>query len=244
MAKRSGAFIGEGKDIWAKLELITSHGYARDKVFHDWIDLILNSLLAMPYKMQGEYNDRYLEIIGRYNNDKPKGQRPADYFAEAWGMLFAQTTEKKTDILGNIYEQEITFGEHGQFFTPMHICEAMAQMTGEPKDGDRVSDPCCGSGRMLIASAKLNPRAEFHGKDLDQRCAKMCVINFWLFGMVGYVEWGNSLTFDWERRWAIDHSGMVFEYINDHQSDSPPVAVSAPVSPQIDKSGLTQPSLL
>lgn len=57
----------------------------------------------------------------------------------------------------------------------------------------RVHDPCCGSGRMLLAYADHHGSAELIGQDIDLRCVKMTAINLALRNRYGYVLWGNSL---------------------------------------------------
>ena len=95
------------------------------------------------------------------------------------GELMMQMQRKCTDILGYLFTMEVTRGENGQFFTPDTVCEMMAQMTlGEPSEEKvSISDPCCGSGRMLIAAQKIYPNAVFVATDIDPRCAKMTTLN-------------------------------------------------------------------
>ncbi|HET6883749.1 MAG TPA: N-6 DNA methylase [Pirellulales bacterium] len=66
-----------------------------------------------------------------------------------------------------------------------------------PTDNDKplyVSDPCCGTGRMLLEAAKVNPRVELVGQDLDPRCAKITAINLGLRSRYGWVICGNTIT--------------------------------------------------
>ena len=74
----------------------------------------------------------------------------------------------------------------------------MAQMTlvgVETEDGEKktVADPCCGSGRMLLAAADVQPHWDFVGQDIDLRCVRMTAINMALRNLYGHVIWGNSL---------------------------------------------------
>ena len=57
-----------------------------------------------------------------------------------------------TDIKGIAFEEFLgtTFrGELGQFFTPRTIVDFMVSVL-DPKEGDIICDPCCGSGGFLI----------------------------------------------------------------------------------------------
>lgn len=93
-----------------------------------------------------------------------------------------------------------TYGEYGQFVTPEPVCQMMARMTvGEVEEaGDctlpkRVLDPACGSGRMLLGVAELQPQWELFGQDIDFRCVRMTAINLALRNLYGYVLWGDTL---------------------------------------------------
>jgi type I restriction-modification system DNA methylase subunit len=203
---------------WKNIEKIIREGYDRGNVFHDWLDLMLYAYLSLTDnfkrgnndfgKFNGEWEKKYMEIVGRYKKSE------IDLFADAHTELVKEIITTGEDCLGEIYEKEITYGEHGQFFTPLSICDFMANISNV-KDGERVYDPACGSGRLLLSAAKLNPRAIFYGTDLDQRCAKMTVLNLIFRGLKGKVQWGNSLTFEIFKEWYIQ-GGLV------EQNDNPP----------------------
>jgi type I restriction enzyme M protein len=59
------------------------------------------------------------------------------------------------DIQGDVYEfllSEIaTAGKNGQFRTPRHIIKLMADLV-QPKLGDNIADPACGSGGFLLGA--------------------------------------------------------------------------------------------
>ena len=59
------------------------------------------------------------------------------------------------DIQGDVYEmllKEIaTAGKNGQFRTPRHLIKLLAELT-EPKLGDKIADPACGTGGFLLGA--------------------------------------------------------------------------------------------
>ena len=177
------------------------------------------------------------------------GARGMALLSEAFGVLLASAEERRQrrdweDALGDIYMQWGWPNEGtGQFFTPMPICRAMAQMmmadidietacrqrvadaidrgvwgrmgllngkslTEPGKEATmlaalamnyqhleplRISDPCVGSGAMLLAAASLTPQwaldyqvVQFYGMDIDPICVTMCRINMMLYGLNGY----------------------------------------------------------
>jgi hypothetical protein len=118
-----------------------------------------------------------------------------------FGNLVAVTEETRADILGDLFQGSITYGERGQFMTPPSIAKLMAQMNVPSQDtgldGRRtVNDPCCGSGRMLLAVADIQPHWHFVGQDVDLRCTRMTAINLALRNCYGHVVHGNSLSSD------------------------------------------------
>jgi len=142
--------------------------------------------------------EEYLQTIERHKQGT-KGRRSVDTLAAAFANLVAIMEETGGDILGDIFQGAITYGERGQFMTPEPICQMIARMSlpevPTDLDGRRtVCDPCCGSGRMLLAAAEMQPHWQFVGQDVDLRCVRMSAINLALRNRYGHVVWGNSLT--------------------------------------------------
>lgn len=224
---KKGYPIQTGKQTWKELEQIKNRGYSY--FFNDWLDLILNSLLSLTENLfeigismdiqkasQGKFNERYMEIVNKYQeHDKTRaiGERTIDHFQKAFGILIQETLETKKDILGEIFQAQITYGEHGQFFTPEHITDCMAQIVID-KDSPKkevMNDPCCGSGRFILSVAKENPNCYFIGQDIDERCCKMAVINMFIFDLNGEIRQGNSLANKIDKRWIIRKGGFIYE---------------------------------
>jgi hypothetical protein len=108
---------------------------------------------------------------------------------------------------------KISFGEHGQFFTPFNITDMMTKMiySVNRKSGEIVCDPCCGSGRFFISFGKLNKDARFYGVDLSLICAKMTVLNMWLFDLNADIYHGDSLAMKMYHVWKIRKGGYISE---------------------------------
>jgi type I restriction-modification system DNA methylase subunit len=223
MKKRNVSDLHHGREVWKDLEQV-SYGRSAERVFEDWLDLMLAAYLSVTdnlsrpdfeeklkaNKLDGTYEDRYMEIAKRYADDHPKSKRAIDYFAAATRELVKATTESGTDVLGEIYMAMITFGQHGQFFTPQHISTAIVKMLGV-EDGESVNDPACGSGTMLIEAGKQNPNALITGCDLDHRCAKMAALNMYIFDLNATIYWGNTLTMEFYTEWRIGKGGFMWE---------------------------------
>ncbi|MGB8772310.1 MAG: N-6 DNA methylase, partial [Candidatus Korobacteraceae bacterium] len=103
------------------------------------------------------------------------------------------------DVLGQVFEKflvkTMTGQELGQYFTPRPIVETIVEMVN-PKRGQTILDPACGSGGFLIHSLmymkrKYKPETpaavrllaqNIRGLDLFEIATKLCQINLFLHG--------------------------------------------------------------
>ena len=92
------------------------------------------------------------------------------------------------DIIGNTY---IYLIEHfasdsgkkaGEFFSPLMVTELVARLA-QPKDGDTICDPTCGSGSLLLRVARECEVGDFYGQELNQTTYNMARMNMILHGV-------------------------------------------------------------
>lgn len=183
-------------ESFAKLMELLARRHGMQHVFSDFLELVICAF------SHGAKEERYLSIINKY--EKPEAYR----LSEALGALVIEMTGDGTgmvDVLGAFLEEHISHGHNGQFFTPQPVCDMMAALTSPVKPLQRVLDPACGSGRMLMGVAKTSNRfAKFYGADTDINCARMTCINMYLNCMDGEVAWMNSLTNQYYGGWVIE----------------------------------------
>ncbi|WP_162997022.1 N-6 DNA methylase [Mucilaginibacter kameinonensis] len=112
--------------------------------------------------------------------------------------LIGDLSEDFNDPIGELYMQAISNGFQGQYFTPTPICDMLAIMNlgNDTKPGQSVCDCACGSGRMLLAAAKINRHLHLYGADLDITCCKMALLNMLLNSLTGEIAYMNSLSND------------------------------------------------
>ena len=174
-------------------QLARRHGV--QAVFSDFLSLLICAF------SHGAKEEEYLNTIRKYE------KREAYRISEALGALVIEMTGDGTgmvDILGQYFEENLSFGKNGQFFTPQPICDMMVQMINPSSYGERILDPACGSGRMLMSAAKINRFALFYGADNDRTCAQMAVINLFLNTMYGEIAWMDSLSNQYYGGWVIE----------------------------------------
>lgn len=215
----------ETQELLAMLDGVAAKTGSRGQVFEDWITMAVCALAG------GTMEEEYLATVAKYTAGE-KGKRPIDQLAAAFGRLVTIMEETREDILGDLFQGAITYGEHAQYFTPAPICDLVAQLTAgdEHRAGERISDPCCGSGRMLLAMAKVKPDGVFVGQDADLRCVKITAINLGLRNLYGYAIWGNSLTNERKLVYATGFNGKgVIRRITDDELPLVPIVEPPPL---------------
>jgi type I restriction enzyme M protein len=112
------------------------------------------------------------------------------------------------DVFGDAYEYLMTMyaanagRSGGEFYTPQEVSELLAEITTVgKKEVNKVYDPCCGSGSLLLKFAKVlgkeNVRQGFYGQEIELTTYNLCRINMFLHD-VNYEKFdiahGNTLT--------------------------------------------------
>lgn len=108
----------------------------------------------------------------------------------------------KKDIIGDVYEYLIArFAadagkKAGEFYTPSEVSTLLAKLL-EPKPGDKICDPACGSGSLLIRMAKDIPNHNFFlaGQESNGSTWSLCRMNMFLHEMDNArIEWCDTIS--------------------------------------------------
>ncbi|QDT41762.1 N-6 DNA Methylase [Gimesia alba] len=170
-------------------------GVSRGKAFEDLLQACVAALAAETMEPS------YFETI-KDHLEGAQGKRGVDLFPKFLAQLIEGMSEQDQDLLGDLFEEAISYGEKGQFMTPESVSELLAELTVNTEEKmnqghtTTINDPCCGTGRMLLKAGEVNPKAELVGQDLDARCVRITALNLGLRGKYGYVVCGNSLTLE------------------------------------------------
>jgi type I restriction-modification system DNA methylase subunit len=166
-----------------------AHRFSLFTAFDDFLSMSLAAVTQNLHTKKSWYEQEYLAAMEKYKSLEIRHEFPKA-FASLISEMDARTgSELGNDVLGEFFEQHISNGKNGQFFTPYHVCMMMASMTGSSaslneKRVQRILDPTCGSGRMLIASSRiLGSDHEYYGIDIDPTCIKMAALNLFLNGV-------------------------------------------------------------
>jgi type I restriction enzyme M protein len=123
------------------------------------IGAALNKALEAVEDENDEIADRVLSSID-YNDKDRLGDQVLDKLVTHFSKFRYRNEDlDDPDIFGRAYEYLIRqFADDagkkgGEFYTPREVVELIVECV-DPQSGDRVYDPCCGSGGMLIYSAQ------------------------------------------------------------------------------------------
>ena len=105
------------------------------------------------------------------------------------------------DIIGDAYEYLIAHfasdagKKGGEFYTPSEVSTLLARLV-EPKDGDMIYDPTCGSGSLLIKASKEVGSKNFrlYGQEKNGQTHALCKMNMFLHEINdAVIEWGDTI---------------------------------------------------
>jgi len=112
-----------------------------------------------------------------------------------------QVIHDDRDIIGDVYEFLIgrfaagAGKKAGEFYTPPQVSILLARLLA-PKPGDRICDPACGSGSLLIKVARQIGGDNFHlaGQESNGSTWALCKMNMFLHGMdSARIEWCDTI---------------------------------------------------
>lgn len=112
----------------------------------------------------------------------------------------------KLDVIGNAYEYLIknfaasSGKKAGEFYTPPEVSELMAEIV-DPKEGDEICDPACGSASLLLKCAnqirKGNDGSKhfaLFGQEAIGSTWALAKMNMFLHGIDNHkLEWGDTI---------------------------------------------------
>jgi len=158
--------------------------------------------------LKGLFDD--LDVnAGKLGNTVEKRNQKLVKLLEAIGDLkLGNYYDNTIDAFGDAYEFLMTMyaanagKSGGEFFTPQEVSELLAEITTVgKKEVNKVYDPACGSGSLLLKFVKVlgkeNVRQGFFGQEINLTIYNLCRINMFLHD-INYnhfdVAHGDTLT--------------------------------------------------
>ena len=174
----------------------------RSIIWNNWLDYCINinlmqtKSLYAPKDFYGN-EETYFEMFTEWINTLNKELNDKSYH----------------DLLGYLYEDNVQSKgkakDFQQYYTPQNVTEVMSELVmhkkAEEYKGGWANDPCCGSGRFLLASHfKSKGGLYCLGQDLDETSCKMTVLNFYSHGVRGSVLHMNTLSGEFYKGWRVN----------------------------------------
>jgi type I restriction enzyme M protein len=197
---------------------------ARAPVYHDFDlsdECLWDNIRKEPMRLPENFS-RALKVLAEKNPELQGVVDRADFirFAESRENLeilrqlvelFSEQRlyDVSPDILGDAYEWVLRYfapekAKEGEIYTPREVIRLLVEIL-DPKPGEKVYDPCCGSGGMLILSFKHveekygreRVRELFlFGQEANPKIRALCRMNLYIHGIRDAgVELGDTLLY-------------------------------------------------
>ena len=197
---------------------------ARASVYHEFVlsdECLWDNIRRDPTRLAENFS-RALKVLAELNPELQGVVDRADFirFAESrenleiLRQLVELFSERRLydvspDILGDAYEWVLRYfapekAKEGEIYTPREVIRLLVEIL-DPKPGEKVYDPCCGSGGMLIVSYKhveerYGPeearRLFLFGQEANPKIRAFCKMNLYIHGIKDAgVELGDTLLY-------------------------------------------------
>ncbi|HRZ78902.1 MAG TPA: type I restriction-modification system subunit M [bacterium] len=167
------------------------------------INIVLDNIEeSNKSKLEGVF--RNIDFNSESNLGKSKDRnRRLKTFLEDFNkpQLDMKPSRVSEDVIGNTYIYLIerfaadSGKKAGEFFTPLKVSELVARLAS-PKPGDRICDPACGSGGLLIQAARQVGDRNFalFGQESNGSTWALCRMNMFLHSFdSARIEWCDTL---------------------------------------------------
>jgi type I restriction enzyme M protein len=168
------------------------------------INIVLDHIEdANKAKLEGVF--RNIDFNSEANLGKTKDRnRRLENLLNDFAKLDLRPSRVTEDVIGNTYIYLIerfasdAGKKAGEFYTPKQVSRLLAQLAA-PQPGDRICDPACGAGGLLIEAAAQVEQAgsrdfALFGQEANGSTWALARMNMFLHGKDGArIEWGDTL---------------------------------------------------
>ena len=181
-------------------------------------ELVQFGIFPFIKDLHGDKNSTYSKYMKDAIFQIPNAEKLVQIVA-AMDVLYEtmeKTNNRDKDIKGDVYEYLLsklsTAGTNGQFRTPRHIIRMIVDLL-EPKVGDTICDPACGTSGFLVSAVeylKENHEKDvffndknrehfnnmmFSGYDMDRTMLRIGAMNMMTHGVENpFIEYRDSLS--------------------------------------------------
>lgn len=141
--------------------------------------------------MKGLFDDIDVNSNKLGNTVKERNDKLVKILDSIGELPLGNYQDNTIDVFGDAYEYLMTMyasnagKSGGEFFTPQEVGELLAKITlMDKKEINKVYDPCCGSGGLLLKFAKIlgkdNIKEGFYGQEINLTTYNLARINMFL----------------------------------------------------------------
>jgi type I restriction enzyme M protein len=189
------------------LDEISTFDYIYDKRNQPNIGEIINTALAHveeenKTKLRGVFKNIDFNSEAVLGNTKERNAMLKHLLEDFKNLDLRPSRLVGEDVIGNAYEYMIAnFASDagkkgGEFFTPSEVSELLSRLV-KPKENDRIYDPTCGSGSLLIKAYNKIPsgKAQIYGQERNGQTHSLCRMNMFLHSIDdAKIAWGDTLS--------------------------------------------------
>lgn len=168
------------------------------------INIVLDHIEeANKAKLEGVFRNIDFNSEANLGKTKDRNRRLENLLGD-FAKLDLRPSRVSEDVIGNTYIYLIerfasdAGKKAGEFYTPTQVSKLLAQLAA-PRAGDRICDPTCGSGGLLIEAAALieaqgSRDFALFGQEVNGSTWALARMNMFLHGKdAARIEWGDTL---------------------------------------------------
>lgn len=152
-------------------------------------------------KLEGVFRNIDFNSEGNLGQTKDRNRRLKNLLSDFSALDLQPSHLEDGDVIGDAYEYLIeNFASDagkkaGEFYTPRQISVLLAKLIA-PEAGNRICDPTCGSGSLLVRVAREVGSNNFslYGQEMNGSTWALCRMNMFLHEMDNAtIEWGDTI---------------------------------------------------
>lgn len=173
-----------------------------DAQLGDLIDRVLDQIEdANRLKLAGVFRNITFNSEPNLGQTKDRNRRLKNLLVDFSEMDLQPSHLEGNDVIGDAYEYLIArfagdeIKKSGEFYTPSEVSVLLARLL-QPQPGNRINDPACGSGSLLIKLAKEVGSSNFslYGQEVNGSTWALARMNMFLHEIDNAtIEWGDTL---------------------------------------------------
>ena len=166
------------------------------------IDVALDAIEeANKAKLDGVFRNISFNSATKLGETKDRNRRLKNLLGDFKDLDLRPRQLNKSDLIGDAYIYLIerfasdAGKKAGEFYTPRQVSRVLAKLVA-PKAGEKIADPACGSGSLLIEAAQEvgSKDVMLYGQEVNGGTHALAKMNMFLHNIDGArLEWGDTL---------------------------------------------------